>query len=308
VVAESIRQRVHRAALRFLAARTSSWAAEQLIGELLERERVPERVLRRVALETIEDGELPESELRRLTNQLFDRERTRHIFLDELNKRIKAGYPGVENMPFDLPTDGALSFENLSGLFASTALDELIITMSIRQSAYLFGLIRRMRAQKVIEIGRQWGGSTLLIAAAMNGQGKFWSIDDPGRLQYDIEVLGRTLERPVEDQVAEVCAGLGLKAEIIVGDSRTYEVETGEVDLVFIDGDHEYSAAKSDFERFGQRVRVGGAVLFDDGVYDPFVEPPHTADVKRVVQEVEALKEFRVVKRVQRLIHFERTS
>lgn len=299
---------MHRAVLRLLAVRTSPWAAEHLIGELIELERVPKQMLARLAAGSIEGHDFEEAELRRLTARLFDRDSTRHIFIDELNKQIKAGYPGVENTPFDLPTDRALAFENLSGLFASTALDELIITMNVRQSAYLFGLIRRMRARKVIEIGRQWGGSTLLIAAAMNGQGEFWSIDDPERLRYDIEVLGRTLERPVEDQVSDVCERLGLKVQVIASDSRTCEVETGEVDLVFIDGNHDYVSAKSDFERFGRRVRVGGAVLFDDAVPDPFIEPPHTADVKRVVQEVEALKEFQVVKKVQRLIHFERTS
>src|SRR3989442_2545750 len=87
----------------------------------------------------------------------------------------------LDTMPVDLPTDGPLSFEHLAGLFASTSLDHGVISMPIRQAAYLFGLVRQMKPAKVIEIGRFRGGSTLVIAAAMNGQGQFWSIDIGGR-------------------------------------------------------------------------------------------------------------------------------
>lgn len=294
--------------LNLIAERLSPWAAADLIAELHVRGKIPRQTLKDLAIDAINPEKFPESRLRQLTTQLYNCDRTRHIFLDTLNHLIKAGYPGVEHTPFDLPIRGTLGFENLSGLFASTALDEFIITMNVRQSAYLFGLIRQMNAKKVIEIGRQWGGSTLLIAAAMDGQGEFWSIDDPVRLNYDIEVLGRTLDRPVENQVEDVCSRLGLKAQVIVGDSRTVEVDTGEVDLVFIDGNHAYEAAKSDFERFGLRARIGGALLLDDAVYDPFIEPPHTADVKRLVKDIAERKDFRLVKQVKRLVHFERLS
>lgn len=253
-------------------------------------------------------GALSEGALRRLTIALYESDRHRRVFVDELKERIKAGSPGVDRVPFDLPADGGLEFEHLAGLFSSTCLDEFVITMNLRQSAYLFGLIRRMQCGKVIEIGRQWGGSTLLIAAAMQGRGRFWSIDDPHRLQYDLEVRGRRLARPVEHQVADVCGRLGLQAEILVDDPRKIEVETGEVDLVFIDGDHSFDGAMSDFERFGLRTRVGGAVLFDDAVHDDFSEPSHTADVKRVVREVARRGDFRLARTVKRLVHFERIS
>ena len=56
------------------------------------------------------------------------------------------------------------------------------------------------------------------------------------------------------------------------------------------------------------RVRVGGALLFDDAVYDDFSEPKHTADVKRVVKHIEQRGDFRQVKTIKRMIHFERVS
>ena len=251
---------------------------------------------------------ISERMLRGLVTTLYYHDPCRHVVVDELKECIKSQNPGVDKIPFDLPLNDDLGFENLMGLFASTSLDELIITMNVRQSAYLFGLIRRMGAKKIIEIGRQRGGSTLLIAVAMRGKGEFWSIDDPSRLDYDIKGSGQKLDRPVEDQVADICGQLGLKVCVIAGDSRVVEINTGEVDLVFIDGDHSYEWAMSDFQRFGMRVRVGGALLLDDAVYDDFSEPKHTADVKRVVKYIEQRGDFRQVKTVKRMVHFERFS
>jgi predicted O-methyltransferase YrrM len=294
--------------LEFLADRVSARAAVELFENFAARGKLSGESAERLVRSAVVGESLSPGGIRRMTDDLVRDDRSRHIFLDQLNKTIKAGYPGVDHTPFDLPIDGDIGFENLAGLFASTPLDEFIITMNIRQAAYLFGLIRRMGAGKVIQIGGDWGGSTLLIAAAMQGGGRFWSIDDPARLRYDIEVLGRELKRPVADQVADMCARLGLQAELFEGDSSTIELETGEVDLVFIDGDHAYENARSDFERWGMRVRVGGALLLDDAVVDPFLEPQHTADVKRLAAEIGARPDFRLVKQVRRLVHFERLS
>ena len=94
---------------------------------------------------------------------------------------------------------------------------------------------------------------------------------------------------------------------LLVGDSRTIEVDTGEVDLVFIDGDHSYEGVKNDFERFGKRVRIGGAMLFDDA-FDEGIFKTHSDTVGRVVQGIVAEGEFKLVKAVNRLAHLERVG
>lgn len=210
--------------------------------------------------------------------------------------------PNLDNMPFDLPFQGQVDFEDLAGLFASTSLDHAVVSMTIRQAGYLFGLVRRMKAEKVIEIGRYKGGSTLLIAAAMNGEGKFWSIDlgdKEGRL-HDGDP-----SRKFDDQIRDVCERFGLKVELIVGDSRTIGLDTGELDLVFIDGDHSYAGVKNDFERFGKRVRIGGGVLFDDA-FDEEMFKTHSDTVGRLVEGIIFGGEFKLVKTVNRLAHLER--
>jgi len=253
-------------------------------------------------------GLLPRHKLRQWTRAFFSDDRDRQVVVNELKELVKAGSPPVEDFPMDFPLQGEIDFENLAGLFASNTLNEYIITMNLRQSAYLFNLIRRTRAQRVIEIGRHWGGTTVLIAAAMSGRGEFWSIADPAELDWDLEHRGRRLSRPVDEQLRGLLPRMGLSAHIVAADPLTAEVETGEVDLVHIDGAHTYERAMSDFERFGRRVRLGGAVLFDDAIPDAFCDPPHTADVKRVVVDISRRTDFRLVNTVGRLAHFERTG
>lgn len=251
-------------------------------------------------------GVLTHAKLREWTRSIFEHDRDRQIVVNELKERIKAGAPPVERLRIEPRRDGAFGFEHLTGLFASNTLNEYVITMNLRQSAYLFDLIRRSKAGKVIEIGRHWGGTTVLIAAAMDGLGEFWSIADPHETDWDVEHLGRPRPRPIEDQLDDLLGQLGLSAHLISGDPATVEVETGEVDLVHIDAAHSYAAAMSDFERFGQRVRIGGAVLLDDAVPDPFADLSRTADVKQVAVHIVDRGDFRVVATIQRLMHLER--
>lgn len=269
------------------------------------------RLRRRLAAFAVEwltanPGVVPKAKLQRWTRSFFEHDRDRQIVVNELKELIKAGAPPVEELHVDERRDGEIGFEHLTGLFASNTLNEYVITMNLRQSAYLFDLIRRSRVGKVIEIGRHWGGTTLLIAAALDGHGEFWSIADPHETDWDVERRGRPRPRPITDQLANLLDNLGLSAHLISGDPSTVEVETGEVDLVHIDGTHTYDAAMSDFERFGRRVRVGGSVLLDDAVSDPFCDLNRTAEVKQAAAEIMKRDDFRLVTTIQRLLHLER--
>lgn len=215
-----------------------------------------------------------------------------------LNRKTHMG-----NMPMDLPVEGDLGFEHLAGLFSSTSLDHAVVSMPIRQVAYIFGVLRQMNARKVVEIGRYKGGATLAMSSAMQGQGELWSVDigqkearlksDDSKGTYD-EMLSAMLDR------------LDLKnVHILVGDSHTIEIDTGAVDAVFIDGDHSYEGAKNDFDRFGTRVRTGGAVFFDDAFNEDFFVS-HSDTVGRLIDEITGTGNYRLVKQVNRLAHLER--
>jgi hypothetical protein len=85
--------------------------------------------------------------------------------------------PDLSTLPMDLPVNGPLEFEHLAGLFASSSLNHYIISMPIRQVAYIYGIVKQMKAKKIVEIGRYKGGATLVLAAAMGSEGQLWSID-----------------------------------------------------------------------------------------------------------------------------------
>jgi len=242
---------------------------------------------------------LPQKTLRALVARLCERDP--QALLEALGPRLNRKL-NLENMPLDLPVEGTLRFEHLAGLFASSSLDHGVISMTIRQAAYLFGLIRQMKARKVIEIGRYKGGSTLLIAAAMSGEGEFWSIDIG---EKEVRLHHGDHDATFDQQLADACKRFGLKVNIIVGDSRTVEIDTGEVDLVLIDGDHSYHGVMNDFERFGRRVRLGGAVLFDDA-FDEDIFKAHSDTVGRIVREIVNAGEFELAKVVNRMAHLKR--
>lgn len=243
---------------------------------------------------------LPMTSLRAVAAHLG--EHTPTILLEILGPQLSRNRD-LDNMPFDLQIKNGLQFEHLAGLFASTRMDHGVIVMTIRQTAYLFGLVRQMKACKVIEIGRYKGGSTIVIAAAMEKQGQFWSIDIG---EKETRLHSGRLQRAFDEQIKDICKRFDLGVNLVVGDSQIVEIDTGPVDLVFIDGDHSYDGVRNDFERFGRRVHIGGAVLFDDAV-DEGIFKTHSDTVGRLLKEIVNEGEFRLVKTVNRLAHLERT-
>src|SRR5437870_2938616 len=91
---------------------------------------------------------LPRTVLRGLIERLCERDPK--ILLHGIAS-VLTHQRNLDTMPRDLPTDGPLGFEHLAGLFASTSLDHGVISMPVRQAAYLFGLVRQMKPKKVIE-------------------------------------------------------------------------------------------------------------------------------------------------------------
>jgi predicted O-methyltransferase YrrM len=209
--------------------------------------------------------------------------------------------PTLTRMPLDLEPEGRLEFEDLAGLFASTSLNHGLVGMTIRQVAYIFGLARRSGARTAIEIGRWRGGSTIALAAGMGPGGTVWSIDSG---EKETRVFP-SAHRAFDEETQSFCERFGLDVRLLLGDSHEIEVETGEVDIVLIDGDHSYEGTRADFEHFGRRVRVGGHLVFDDA-FDGHLAPGHSDTVGRVVEEVRASGDFRLQARVDRLAHLER--
>lgn len=236
----------------------------------------------------------------RLVRMLWNR--NHHIVLEAIGPPLKQGLT-LSDLFEDMPACGTRpGFEHLGGLFSSNSLNHGVIGMPIRQAAYLFRLVRENGMRRVLEIGRHRGGSTTLLGVAMGPEGKLWSIDN-GEKE---ERLTKRINR-FDSEIEGVLSRFGLQATLIVGDSKVVEFQKEDLDLLLIDGDHSYEGVKSDLLRFGSRLRVGGALVFDDACPDKFF-PSHTESVGRLIDEILPAGQYKLIRYVDRLAHLEKVT
>lgn len=115
---------------------------------------------------------------------------------------------------------------------------------------YLFIIASRARIG-IVETGRFNGGSALVMACA-NASVPIWSVDIAPQ---DDERLKRIL--------AEV--NVGQNVHLIVGDSQKAKYpEVGQIDLLYIDGDHSYDGCMNDLTNWYEKLAIGGHVVLHD--------------------------------------------
>ena len=195
-------------------------------------------------------------------------------------------------------------FEDLVFLFSSNVLNHGIAALRLDEAAYLYGLVRSLGSATIVEIGRFMGGSTFLIAAAMDERSILVSYDlhvyRPSGLDHE-QLDGELVE-------ALVRYGLQDRVSVIVGDSRTAQPPTTPCDLVFVDGDHTYEGVRADYEHWGLFVRPGGHLVFHDAIRCDF--QPHYEGASRLVREIEERGSGSFVRTgsAGSLVHFVRTG
>jgi predicted O-methyltransferase YrrM len=119
--------------------------------------------------------------------------------------------------------------------------------------AFVRWLVQQMRPQVIVELGCDYGFST--IALAQPGLGTVYGID-------------RFL--PSERNVFESCqaniAASGVKnIELIKADFRVLaDSWSRPIDLLHIDGNHTYDDVRLDFAQWSRHVRDGGVILLHD--------------------------------------------
>jgi predicted O-methyltransferase YrrM len=153
-------------------------------------------------------------------------------------------------------------FEDLAFLFSSNQLNHGIASLQIDEAALLFRLARDAERGPIAEIGRFRGGSTMVFATALPEGIELWSYDFHVALRPDMP--GAELDDELRAALDRY--GLAGKVHLLVADSRSADPPPGELELLFIDGDHSYEGAKADFDRWSAFVAAGGHVLFHDAV------------------------------------------
>jgi predicted O-methyltransferase YrrM len=153
-------------------------------------------------------------------------------------------------------------FEDLAFLFTSSQTNHGIASLRFDEAALLYRLGRGVASGTIVEIGRFKGGSTVVFASAMGPGVSLWSYDLHVPLRSDLSPA--TLD-------AELAAALerfdlGERVQLVVADSRTVALPPGPVEVLFVDGDHSYSGARADVDRWGALVREGGHLVLHDAV------------------------------------------
>ncbi len=186
-------------------------------------------------------------------------------------------------------------FEDVAPLvLSSNAANRGLAAMSLVEVAHLWRLAADPATDLVIEIGRERGGSTLVLAGALGGRGRLVSFDPQSKLDstsYDDE-LRAALERY---QIRNV--------DLRLEDSHVAELPDGEYSLVLLDGDPSYEGTKLDFERYCRRLRTGGHALFHDSA----AGGPRSSQLAPLIAEIEADREFERQPDVGTFVHFIRT-
>jgi len=185
-------------------------------------------------------------------------------------------FPTVAAWPGSVDT-----FDKLAFLFSSNPFNFGIAALTIEEAAYLYAVAREAGPGRLAEIGRYKGGSSFLLAVAMDPGAELWSYDAHVKLtdvfsgeQLDDELRGALRRFGLDDRV-----------HVVVGDSRVVE-PPGPCRLVFVDGDHSYEGVRADFEHWRGFVAAGGHLLFHDAVAAGEI-PTMRPGVARLVAEIE---------------------
>lgn len=144
-------------------------------------------------------------------------------------------------------------FEDLTSLFFCSPLTRGILRQDLDEAALLYKYVAKIEKAKGVEIGRFYGGSTILLCTAIGEAGKLYSIDIAPK--HNDEELKRVLTK----------LNFQNRVELIISDANKYELNEA-LDFAFIDGDHSYEGARLDHNRWGAKLKVGGLLIHHDMV------------------------------------------
>jgi predicted O-methyltransferase YrrM len=166
---------------------------------------------------------------------------------------------------------------------------EVGITQVPDEIEWLFELVRSDRPRTVLEIGFDRGGTLFLWTRAATDDARLIAVDaaPPGALglwsPFPLTLRGFATGR----QRVDLLMSADSHAPATVGRVRRL-LNGGAVDFLFVDGDHSYEGAWSDFRTYGPLVRPNGLIAFHD------VSPSPSADTEgtsRFWQEFKASHE-----------------
>lgn len=142
--------------------------------------------------------------------------------------------------------------------------------------------VERSDPSRILEIGTRHGGTLYVWARYLNEVEHIISLDLPGA---DFGGGYKESKIPLYEEFAPDKEMDFLRANSHKPETydRVADLSEGEVDFLFIDGDHTYEGVKQDFEMYKRLVSDGGLIAFHD-----IVERPNNpkSNVKELWDEV----------------------
>jgi predicted O-methyltransferase YrrM len=177
-------------------------------------------------------------------------------------------------------------FEAYNGAFAPI--------QSKAELTELADVIKRNSPRFVLELGTARGGTFIVLCRMAADDAKLISVDLPagigggGYPKWKIPVLSsfagpnQTIYLLRADSHEE---STFLKVREALGDQQ--------LDMLFIDADHSYAGALTDYTRYSTLVRPGGLICFHDVVPNPYND---AIEVDRLWKEISANKDAVVIR------------
>lgn len=157
----------------------------------------------------------------------------------------------------------------------------------------LAGVCRNLKPKRVFEIGTYRGVSTVFLAANIPDDSEVVTLDlDPE--SRPTHKHGTGVGGFSDFTVGEyyVASRFSSRVKQVFGNSLQFDFKewTGKMDLVFVDADHSYDFVKIDTENAFRLVRPGGAIIWDDYVWDERF--PECQGVSRYLHEIRSRHEI----------------
>jgi hypothetical protein len=162
----------------------------------------------------------------------------------------------------------------------------------------LFSLAVSIRAASIVEIGRFKGLSTLALASALKFIEIGWQEPAHNKQRPDVDYAVHEGPRPRRllsidpfptQEASDLLARAGLTDLVTCINHRSQDVQvTGQIDLLFIDGDHSYEGCLRDVMKFVPAVRPGGYFILHDyyGWYEG--DGRNKSPIKQVIDQIPA--------------------
>jgi predicted O-methyltransferase YrrM len=184
--------------------------------------------------------------------------------LFKLPKRsITEIFPGIDNV------SARLSLAHIP--------DRPDMVMPLKETLVIAAICQWLQPRRAFEIGTYTGTTTLAIAMNSPEDAKICTLDLPSQEDGNTTTL-------VGSAYRETAAAKNVNQ--LYGDSSIFDFQPyhGAMDLVLVDGNHQYEFAKVDSANALRMTRPGGVIIWDDYLWDE--KYPECAGVTRCLDEL----------------------